>query len=179
MNMREIVSGGAEACRQKALSHIKRIKQNFTDTTTDEEKFDAFLKAFDKAAYGTERCRENFAGENYLRWANDRDTAAKLKEGEEVGVILLDLLHAEMQPLLSSKENQPLSQVNGTSVKFAECAQKRDAAIQNFIRTEVVFAEKILQKEAPPTLKQMLANLEAKVASYLAPLLLLPENLWY
>lgn len=182
MVMRETVSGGAEACRQKASNHIDRIKATFTEKTTDEEKFSIYLAAFDRAAWGAGRCRENFSGENYCRWADDAATATKLKIGEEEGVILLELLHQEMAPLMCGKENLPLSTVNGTSVKFAECAKIRDAAAEDLLQTEIVFFEKILRQEAPPTLRERLkaieARMEAKIASILAPFLFIPDTLW-
>lgn len=182
MVMRETVSGGAEACRQKASRHIERIKATFTETTTDEEKFGVYLAAFDRAAWGAGRCRENFVGENHCRWTDNPATAEKLKTSEEEGVILLELLHAEMEPLMCGKENVPLSTVNGTSVKFAECAKIRDAAAEELIQTEIVFFEKILHQEPPETIqeryRQFCAKLEAKMASILAPFLFIPDMLW-
>ncbi len=178
MVMRETVSGGAEACRQKASSHIDRIKATFTHNTTDEDKFHAYLAAFDRAAWAAGRCRENFAGENYCRWTDNPATAEKLKRGEEEGVILLELLHGEMAPLMCGKEKQPLSTVNGTSVKFAECAKIRDAAEADLIRTEATYREKILREELPQKFRDLLARLDAKIASICAPFLFIPDTLW-
>ena len=92
MVMRETVRGEANACREKALRRVGSIKATFTATTTDEEKFQAYLTAFNNAVYGMGRCRENFEGENYLRWANDKKTAILIHGGNEEGTFTLRYL---------------------------------------------------------------------------------------
>ena len=180
--MRVTTSGGAEACREKASRHVERIKATFTETTTDRQKFDAFLGAFDRAAWGVGRCRENFEGDNYCRWVNDPATAERLKTSEEEGVLILDMLHQEMAPLMCDKEKRPLSEINGTSAKFAQCTLVKNAATDEMVDTQIVFYEKILGQDLPPTimdrLRQLGAAFESKIASILAPFLFIPDTLW-
>lgn len=178
MVMRETTSGGAQACREKALRHIERVKQTFNDSTTDEEKFQAFLKLFNSAVYGAGRCHENFQGENYHRWDNDTQTAANLHKGNQEAVIIMGLALQEMEPLTSSESNKPLSAVNGTSVAFGECCAQRLKADEAFELTDKVFHERIICRAQPATDRSIIVQkLEAVIAMIMAQFIFVPEGL--
>lgn len=178
MVMRESTSGEAQACREKALRHIERIKSTFKETTTDEQRFQAYLSLFNGAAYGTGRCRENFENENYHRWDNDKVTAKALYSTNREGVVLMQLVMEEMKPLISSAEKKPLMAVNGTSVAFMECCQKAAKAEADFADTDVVYREKVLCDSRPDSSRPIIVQkLEAIIAMIVAQFIFVPEGL--
>ncbi len=177
MVMRESTSGEAQACREKALRHIERIRSTFKETTTDEERFQAFLNLFNGAAYGTGRCRENFENGNHCRWDNDKVTAKALYNSNREGVVLMQLVMEEMKPLISSVEKKPLMAVNGTSVAFMECCQKAAKAEADFEDTDMVYREKVLCDRQPDSSKPILIQkLEAVIAMIVAQFIFVPEG---
>lgn len=175
--MRETVSGGAEACRQKALAHVNSVKATFNENTTDEEKFQAFLSKFQRVAHGVSRCRENFQEENYKRWLEDKRTAGALAECNREGIILMEMLTEEMKPLMSSTENKPLATVNGTSLAFTECTQLYIQAQKDFVDTDAKLHEKILCDRPLSEQPIILQKLEAVIASVMAYFAFVPDLL--
>lgn len=177
MVMRETMSGEAQACRQKALRHLERIQKNFTDKTTDDEKFQAYLGLFNDAAYGAGRCRENFEGENHNRWNEDKTTAEILYNANKVGVVLMQLAMDEMKSLRSGDEKL-LCRVNGTRAVFMECTKQRKQAEKDFEDTGKVYHEKVLCERQPDTQKPiLLQKMEAIIAMIVAQFIFVPEGL--
>lgn len=178
MVTRESTSGEAQACREKALRHIERIKQTFNGTTTSEEKFDAFLRLFNGAVHGASRCNENFQGENFHRWDNDPQTAAVLHKASKEAIMIMGLALQEMELLTSSESKQPLSAVNGTSVAFSQCCRKRREAHEAFQITDKVFHEKIIcRRQADGDRPIIVQRLEAVIATIMAHFIFVPDAL--
>lgn len=178
MVMRETISGEAQACREKALRHIENIKATFKASTTDEEKFETFLGKFRLVAAGVERCRENFKDDNYTRWLDDPKTAAILHTGNQEGILLMEMLREEMEPLMSATEHKPLSCVNGTSVAFAQCSRECADVKIDFADTDSKFHEKIICNRVPESTNPIFVRkLEAIIAMIVAQFIFVPEGL--
>jgi hypothetical protein len=177
MAMREMKGGEALACHEKALRHLERAKKDFTDKTTDDEKFQAYLKLFNDGARGVGRCRENFQGENYHRWHEDKVTARLLYQANEVGLAVMQLAMREMI-LLKSSENRPLCHVNGTKAVFMECAKLRERAELDFKDTDRIYHEQVLRERKPASQKPiLLQKMEAIIAMIVAQFIFIPDCL--
>jgi hypothetical protein len=175
MAMREMKSGEAQACHEKALRHLERVKKTFTDGTTDDEKFQAYLKLFNDSACGAGRCRENFQGKNYRRWNEDKLTARLLYQANEEGIVLMQLAMREMI-LLKSSEDRPLCRVNGTKAVFLECTKLREQAEKDFEDTIRIYHEKVLRERKPDVEKPaFLKKMEATIATIVAQLIFIPD----
>ena len=177
MAMREMKSGEAQACHEKALRHLERAQEKFTDETTDAEKFQVYLNLFNGAAGGVVRCRENFQGENHRRWNEDKLTARLLYKANEEGIAIMQLAIREMI-LLKSSENRPLCRVNGTKAVFLECTQLRKRAEKDFEDTKRVYHEEILRERKPDSQKSsLLQKIEATIAMIVAQFIFIPDCL--
>lgn len=175
MAMREMKSGEAQACHERALRHIERLKKTFTESTTDVEKFQAYLKLVNDAAHGTERCRENFQGGNHCRWNDDKSTARLLYDANKEGIILIRHAIAEMKGLKSPDE-KPLCRVNGTKAIFMECTQLKKKVEKDFKDTDKVYHEQILRERKPDSQKPiLLQKIEAIIAMIVAQFIFIPD----
>ena len=175
MAMREMKGGEALACHEKALRHLERAQDKFTDETTDAEKFQVYLNLFNAAGCGVRRCRENFEGENHHRWNEDKMTARRLYEANKEGIAIMQLSIREMI-LLRSSEHRPLCRVNGTKAVFLECTKLRERAEKDFEDTIRIYHEKVLEERKPASQKPiLLQKMEATIATIVAQLIFIPD----
>ncbi|HEU4839502.1 MAG TPA: hypothetical protein VFS88_08850 [Micavibrio sp.] len=177
MSMRKTKSGEVQAHREKVLRHLERAQKDFTDKTTDEEKFQAYLKLFNDAAYGVGRCRENFEAENHHRWNEDKTTAEILYNANKVGLELMQLAMDKMISLKSS-DDRPLCRVNGTKAVFLECTKLRKRAEKDFDDTIRIYHEEVLRERKPDVQRPSFwRKMEAIIATIMAQFIFIPDGL--
>lgn len=118
MVMRDVKSGEAHACREKAVHRVSKFVSSI-DHLDEREKFEKLRERFRLTWQCTNACSENFDPDKFT----ERNNAAKsetelsiLREGSVQGV-------EELRMIFEVMSRSPLARVNGTSVELASCAE--------------------------------------------------------
>ena len=134
MRVREITSDEQAAWRAKGAQKVQDLLN--TDKTEDE-KFAGLKKLFDCAVYAVDHCGEHFVGNDFLP---KNDVHVERTE-DEIRSLMLERVKAEqvMVDVVHAMKEMNLSQVNGTSVIFRNCARIAgvDVADHNFVPVDI------------------------------------------